>query len=80
VVVGVPDDRFGERVAAVVAPRAGHQLDVEALDRHARSHLAAFKVPRRVVTVPEVRRRPSGKADLEWARQTAVSPPAAPRP
>jgi fatty-acyl-CoA synthase len=72
VVVGVPDDRFGERVAAVVAPRPGHELDLSALDRHARAHLAAFKVPRRVVEVAEVRRRPSGKVDLAWARAAAA--------
>lgn len=72
VVVGVPDERFGERVAAVVAPRPGHRLDLGELDQHARAHLAAFKVPRRVVEVAQVRRRPSGKADLAWARATAV--------
>jgi acyl-CoA synthetase (AMP-forming)/AMP-acid ligase II len=55
-----------------VAPRPGRQIDLAELDRHARSHLAAFKVPRRVVQVDEVRRRPSGKADLAWARATAV--------
>lgn len=68
VVVGVADERFGERVAAVVQPRAGRQLDLDELERHAREHLADFKVPRRVVVVDELRRRPTGKADLGWAR------------
>jgi acyl-CoA synthetase (AMP-forming)/AMP-acid ligase II len=67
VVVGTPDDRFGERVAAVVAHRPGLEVDLAALEAHCRDHLADFKVPRRVVIVDEVRRRPSGKADLEWA-------------
>jgi acyl-CoA synthetase (AMP-forming)/AMP-acid ligase II len=73
VVVGVADERFGQRVAAVVAPRAGHVVDVEALERHCRTRLADFKVPRRVVSVPEVRRRPSGKIDLAWASTCASS-------
>jgi acyl-CoA synthetase (AMP-forming)/AMP-acid ligase II len=73
VVVGVADDRFGERVAAVVAPRPGRVVDLDALDRHCRRHLADFKVPRRVVTVDQVRRRPSGKVDLEWAAATVAA-------
>ena len=75
VVVGVPDERFGQRVAAVVAPRPDHDLDLDELDRHCRSHLAAYKVPRRVVVVETVARRPSGKADLEWAVATVGASP-----
>jgi acyl-CoA synthetase (AMP-forming)/AMP-acid ligase II len=67
VVVGVPDDRFGERVAAVVQVRPGADLDVTALQQHCRNQLADYKVPRHIV-VDEVRRRPTGKADLRWAR------------
>jgi acyl-CoA synthetase (AMP-forming)/AMP-acid ligase II len=79
-VVGVPDDRWGERVVAVVAARAGRTVDVEALDAHCRSQLADFKVPRRVVEVPEVRRLPSGKTDHAWVRATARTAAAAPAP
>ena len=75
VVVGVADPRFGERVAAVVAPRAGRTIDLASLEQHCRTHLADFKVPRRVVVVDEVARRPSGKADLEWARRTVSRAP-----
>ena len=67
VVVGVPDDRFGHRVAAIVQTRHGDPVDRDDLDRHCRVHLAPFKVPRRVVEVAEVQRQPSGKADLRWA-------------
>lgn len=77
VVVGIPDQRFGERVAAVVAQRPGHAVDLESLERHCRAHLADFKVPRRVVTVDEVERRPSGKADLGWAASVLLSNPPA---
>ena len=81
VVVGIPDERFGERVSAVVATREGRPVDLGALEQHCREHLADYKVPRRVVAVDAVVRRPSGKADLEWAVATAMAgTPAAPRP
>ncbi|MGI8755218.1 MAG: AMP-binding protein [Acidimicrobiales bacterium] len=67
VVVGLTDERFGQRVAAAVAPRPGMTIDDDELQQHCRDRLADFKVPRRVVMVDEVRRRPSGKLDLAWA-------------
>jgi len=70
-VVGVPDERWGERVVAVVAARPGRAVTAEDLDGHCREHLAAFKVPRRVVEVGEVRRLPSGKIDHAWVRKVA---------
>ncbi len=75
VVVGVPDERFGERVSAVVQGRAPHRVDAGDLDTHCRSHLATFKVPRRVVLVDALRRRPNGKPDLAWARQQVLDAP-----
>lgn len=78
VVVGTPDDRFGERVAAVVAHRPDRPVDLVSLEGHCREHLADFKVPRRVVIVDEVLRRPSGKADLEWAAATVLAGQATP--
>ena len=73
VVVGAPDDRWGERVTALVQLRDGCEVGEAELIAHCRPHLAPFKVPRRVVTVDEVQRRPSGKLDLRWARELAVS-------
>lgn len=68
VVAGVPDERYGERVAAVVSLREdGQQPAAEALREHCRAMLAGYKVPARVVFVPEVVRSPAGKADYRWA-------------
>ncbi len=75
VVIGVPDDRFGQRVAAVIHLRADHALAPADLERHCRDRLAAFKVPRRLVEVDEVRRHPSGKADLRWALERVLEAP-----
>jgi fatty-acyl-CoA synthase len=68
-VVGVPDERFGEAVAAVVAAEDGVPVDVGAVLDH--SNLARFKRPRHVVLVDDIRRGPNGKADYAWARDTA---------
>src|SRR5207247_8882232 len=63
VVVGTPDDRFGERVTAVVQPRAGAQPSPEELVAFAAQHLARYKLPRTTVLVDEMVRSPSGKPD-----------------
>ena len=74
VVVGVPDGRFGERVAAVVAPRERAEPTLEELTTHCRTLIAGFKIPRQVVLVDRIRRFPTGKPDYQWARQRAESP------
>ena len=74
VVVGVPDDRFGEAVTAVVAPAPGGTPDADDIaDAVERSGLARFKRPRHVVVVDRVPRGPNGKADYAWARGRARS-------
>jgi 3-oxocholest-4-en-26-oate---CoA ligase len=71
-VVGVPDPRWGQRVTAVVVPADGAEPTAEALVAHVAGRLADYKKPRAIVFVPEVRRSPSGKADLQWAQATAA--------
>jgi fatty-acyl-CoA synthase len=71
-VVGVPDDRFGERVVAVASLRDGAQADPTMLMEYTREHLASYKAPRHVVLVEQVRRAPNGKADYKWAKATAL--------
>ena len=73
VVVGVPDERWGQRVAAVVQPRPGAEPTLDSLDAHCRGYLAGYKVPKEVHLVPEVVRSPSGKPDYPWAAQVALS-------
>jgi acyl-CoA synthetase (AMP-forming)/AMP-acid ligase II len=67
-VVGIPDQRFGERVAAVVQVRDGQQTDLEDLQQHCRSRLAGYKIPRSLVMTPAMPRSPAGKADYRGAR------------
>jgi acyl-CoA synthetase (AMP-forming)/AMP-acid ligase II len=75
VVVGVPDDRWGERVIAIVQPRAGTAPSLDALQHHSRAHLAGYKVPREMVLVDAIERSPSGKPDYRWARAAATRTP-----
>ncbi|QKT08488.1 acyl-CoA synthetase [Gordonia sp. X0973] len=75
-VVGVPDERFGQRVAAVVATRDGARPSLAALSEVVRAELAGYKVPRSLWFVDEIRRSPAGKPDYRWAASvTADSPP-----
>jgi len=71
-VVGVPDRRFGERVAAVVAARKGQTPALEELDAHCRKVIAGYKVPRELHLVDRIQRQPSGKPDYAWAKAVAA--------
>lgn len=73
VVVGVPDERWGSAVCAVVQPVAGETPSLEELVEHCRTELAGFKLPKQLVLVDQVVRSPAGKADLRWAAATAAS-------
>jgi len=70
-VVGVPDERFGERVVALVVVR-GNDVPAD-LDEHVRRQVAGYKAPRQVFPVEAVERFPSGKPDYAWAREVAAS-------
>ena len=60
-VIGVHDEKWGERITAVVVLKAGQTLTLEEVDRHCRQRLASFKVPRDLKVVTELPRNPSGK-------------------
>jgi acyl-CoA synthetase (AMP-forming)/AMP-acid ligase II len=72
-VVGVSDERWMQRVAAVVAPRPGRAPTLEELQAHCRARIAGYKVPRSLVLVEAVARQPSGKPDYAWAREVAIA-------
>jgi acyl-CoA synthetase (AMP-forming)/AMP-acid ligase II len=72
-VVGVPDERFGHRVAAVLSFRDGvDQPSDDELASTVRSHVSGYKVPRLWVRVDRCHRLPTGKPDYAWARDVAV--------
>ena len=73
VVVGTPDERFGEQVSAVVQARAGERPSSEELVAFAAQHLARYKLPKTTVLVDEMVRSPSGKPDYRWARSQAMA-------
>ncbi|GAA4476432.1 acyl-CoA synthetase [Rhodococcus olei] len=71
IVIGVPDERWGSRVAAVLCARPGVTPDFESVEKHTRSRLAGYKIPRTFWMTPEVVRTPSGKPDYGWAKRHA---------
>ncbi|MER5536822.1 acyl-CoA synthetase [Streptomyces mirabilis] len=72
-VAGVPDEKWGNHVAAVVQLREGaDRPSLEDIQTHCRSHLAGYKIPRQLVITDTIQRSPSGKADYRWARSVAT--------
>jgi acyl-CoA synthetase (AMP-forming)/AMP-acid ligase II len=72
VVVGAPDEQWGQRVVAVVQPaRADDPPDLDELRAHCAGRLAGYKAPRTLHVVKAVQRNPAGKADYGWA--TAIA-------
>ncbi|WP_067825484.1 acyl-CoA synthetase [Nocardia inohanensis] len=74
VVIGVPHERWGQQVAAVVSAADG-EIDFAALDRQVRAHLAGYKAPRSIWVVDAVARTPSGKPDYRSAKAHAAAHP-----
>jgi len=74
VVVGAADERWGETVVAVVQLRADHrELTLDQLREHCRGRIAGYKLPRRLHLVAEVRRTPTGKPDMRWAKEVVTT-------
>jgi acyl-CoA synthetase (AMP-forming)/AMP-acid ligase II len=69
IVVGAPDERWGQTVAAIVQPRPGRSPSLGSIQAHCRRTIAGYKLPRRLYTVDVVQRSPSGKPDYPWAER-----------
>lgn len=76
VVVGIPDDRYGQRVAAVIATRDGAKPSLDELNHVVREQVAGYKCPRSVWYVDEIKRSPAGKPNYAWGRDITESRPA----
>jgi fatty-acyl-CoA synthase len=64
-VVGVPDDKWGQMVTGVVQPEPGSNLDEAAVQAHVRQHLAGYKTPKRILVRGDLGRASNGKADYK---------------
>jgi len=71
-VVGVPDERWGSAVTAVVRAVDGATVSYDDLVAHCRTKVAGYKVPKHVVVVDEIVRSPAGKPDYPWATRHAA--------
>ena len=73
VCVGVPDERFGEAIVALVELRTGAGLDPAAIVAHVKARLAGYKAPKRVFQVDTVGRAANGKVDYKALRERAIA-------
>jgi malonyl-CoA/methylmalonyl-CoA synthetase len=60
-VVGVEDEKWGERVVAAVVPKQGREIDIQGLQQHCRQHLHNWKCPKEILPVKELPRNTMGK-------------------
>lgn len=72
-VIGTPNERFGQQVTAVVALNPGMRASDDDLRETAAQDLSRYKLPRAFVFVDSVVRAPTGKPDYRWAKETAIA-------
>ena len=70
-VVGVDDEKFGQKVVAVASFNEGMGIEEHALREETKKHLSSYKVPKNIKFVDKVIRAPNGKADYKWAAELA---------
>lgn len=75
IVVGAPDERWGQHVAAIIQPRADRHPTLEDIQAHCRDAIAGYKVPRQLHVVETIERSPSGKPDYRWAAEIVAEVP-----
>ena len=69
-VVGIDDEKFGQRVTGVASLVAGTSVTGEVVREFLRDKIAAYKLPKQLFVAENVKRAPTGKADYKWARET----------
>jgi len=72
VAVGIPDDRFGETICAVVEAASGSTPSLDELNAHVKSALAPYKAPRHLVVIDTIGRAPNGKVDYKRLKGVAL--------
>ncbi|MBF6076131.1 acyl-CoA synthetase [Nocardia beijingensis] len=75
-VVGIDDERWGQRVVAVVQCRGESRPTLEELRPMLTQEIAPYKLPRSLWFVDEIKRSPAGKPDYRWAKEQTQSRPA----
>ncbi len=75
IVVGAPDERWGQRVAAIIQPRGERVPTLDDIQVYCRDRIAGYKVPRQLHVVDTIERSPSGKPDYRWASGIASEAP-----
>ncbi len=72
-VVGVPDEKWGEAITAIVQARPESDVDEQELIKHVKANLAAYKAPKRVLVVDSLGRSPAGKLDYRALKDKAIA-------
>ena len=72
-VVGVKDDRWGQKVVAVIQRRENDELSLEDIKDVASKYIASYKMPKEIVFSELIERAPSGKPNYQWAQEFANS-------
>ncbi len=71
-VIGLPDERWGQKVVAVIEIAPEHDFDRAELERICRQHLSGYKLPKVLFLADQIQRSPAGKADYRWAKDFAT--------
>jgi acyl-CoA synthetase (AMP-forming)/AMP-acid ligase II len=79
VVVGTPNERWGQQVNAIIQLRDGARIEGDELRAFAAQRIARYKLPKEIFFVDHVQRSPSGKADYRWAKAHALAALETPR-
>ena len=69
--VGVPDEKYGEAITALVEVEPGSPVQPQDLIEHVKASLSSYKAPKTVIIVDTIGRAPNGKVDYKRAKQIA---------